>query len=217
MTPATDSAQNSLTPPATSPRLIDPVFVEDRIGGEVAELAAVEAVVDVGVGPELGDHDFELGRVEIPSERAGDQAAEQKAQRIEAPALQLQPLALRDASRRRKPNRRRHSRARRSRPSPESARRRHRPRDRRGTRARGRDRRQRPRARPSRIAIGAPEPAEERRRSVGAADDRRGRAERGARRRAGRRRARRRSRIASAPGARRMRAAMRMKPMNSAP
>ena len=38
-----------------------PVLVEDRIGGEVAERAAVEAVIDVGIGPELGDHDLELG------------------------------------------------------------------------------------------------------------------------------------------------------------
>ena len=56
------------------------IFVEDRIGREVAELAAVEPIIDVGIGPELVDHDVELGRVEIPAERARDQAAEQNAQ-----------------------------------------------------------------------------------------------------------------------------------------
>ncbi len=39
-----------------------------------------------------------LGRVEIPAERAGDQAAEQNAKRIQPPALQLSPLAADHAS-----------------------------------------------------------------------------------------------------------------------
>ena len=194
-----------------------PVFVEDRIGGEVAEPAAVEAVIDVGVGPELGDHDLKLGRVEIPAERAGDEAAEQEAQRIEAPALQLPPLARRRRSRRRKPDRRRRSRAPRPRPSPGSARRHRKRQGRRGRRARGRVRR-RPRA-PARAdrdrrALSRPKnggvpsalpmivapsgkrsapptgPIEERSRDRGSSPR---------------------------PGARRTSAAMRMKPMNSAP
>ena len=74
------------------------IFVEDRIGREVAELAAVEPVVDVGIGPELVDHDVQLGRVEIPAERAPDQAAKQNAQRVEPPAWQLLPLAADHAS-----------------------------------------------------------------------------------------------------------------------
>ncbi len=53
----------------------------------------VAAVVDVGVGPELCDHDLELGGIEIPAERARDERAEGRAKRIEAPALQFGPLS----------------------------------------------------------------------------------------------------------------------------
>jgi hypothetical protein len=42
---------------------------------------------------------WRLGRVEIPAERAGDQGAEQNAQRVESPALQLSPLAADHAPR----------------------------------------------------------------------------------------------------------------------
>ena len=77
-----DDAGHRLRPEQPDPardlaKVDHPVLVEDRIGCEIAELAAVEAVIDVGVGPEFGDHDLKLGRVEIPSKRAADQAAEQ--------------------------------------------------------------------------------------------------------------------------------------------
>ena len=157
------------------------VFVEDRVGGEVAELAAVEPVVDVGIGPELVDHDMQLRRVEIPAERAGDQAAKQNAQRVKPPALQLFPLACGSRSTRRRRGRRRHNRARRSQPSRESARRRRRPRDWRDRRAQGQARRQ---ARARVLVDRDKRPSAGRRRAAFRRRCRRsfGRAERGARR-----------------------------------
>ena len=172
MTPATDSAQKSLHPARDLAEIDRSVFVEDRIGGEVAEPAPVEAVVDVGVGPELGDHDLELGRVEIPSERAGDERAEQEPERIEPPAWQLRPPAAQnapavegeiDAAVSKRADRRHRKKAR----SPVIG----------GKIDEIGERQAKPDNRPareaSRIAIGAPEPAEERRRAVGAAEDRR--------------------------------------------
>ncbi len=159
------------------------IFVEDRIGGEVAETAPVEAIVDVGVGPELGDHDLELGRVEIPSERAGDEGAEENAQRIETPAWQFRPPAAQnapaveneiDAAVSKRADRGHHKKAR----SPVMGGKI----DEIGERQAKAD--NRPAREASRIVIGAAEPAEERRRAVGAAEDRRaqGKKERSAKR-----------------------------------
>ena len=148
------------------------IFVEDRIGGEVAEPAPVEAIVDVGVGPELGDHDLKLGRVEIPSERAGDEASEQEPERIEPPARQLRPPAAQnapaveaeiDAAVSKRADRGHRKEARSSVIGGKI--------DEIGEREAKAD--NRPPREASRIAIGAPEPAEERRRAVGAAEDRR--------------------------------------------
>src|SRR5208337_5316558 len=73
------------------------VVVENRIGGEVGEAAAGRAIVDIGIGPELGDDDLKLGRIEIPAERACDAAAEPDSERIEPPALQPGPCPRPDA------------------------------------------------------------------------------------------------------------------------
>ena len=72
------------------------VLVEDRIGDEVAERAAGEAIVGVRVGPELVPHHRDLRRVEIPAERAGDEAAEQRAEPVDARALHAPALAVDD-------------------------------------------------------------------------------------------------------------------------
>ena len=116
---------------------------------------------------------MKLGRVEIPSERAGDQAAEQDAERVEPPALQLPPLALDDApgveaeidaAVAERPDRGHRQKALAAVVSRKV----------RAVGEREAEARDNPARRPARIAIGGLETAEERRRPVGAADDRLG-------------------------------------------
>ena len=148
------------------------VFVEQRIDAEIAERAAGQPIVHIGIGPEFGDHDIDLRRVEIPAERAGDEAAEQNAKRIEPPGLQLARARPRRCAPRRRRDRRRHRRARRRgtshrnrAPPPASLR----PR---GQRPGGADPDDDAPRIGARIAIVLAQAAEERRRAVGAADDR---------------------------------------------
>ena len=158
---------------------------------------------------------MQLGRVEIPAERAGDQAAEQNAQRVKSPALQLSPLAADhapcvegevDAAVTERADRGHREKARAAVVSRQIG----------AVGEREAEPDDKPAHGSSRIAIGALKPAEEGRRSVGAADDRLPeRKEERAAKRANKQRAA--SRSDAAPGALRIRAAMRIRPMNSAP
>ena len=147
------------------------VFAEQGIDVVIAQRAAGQPIIHIGIGPEFCDDDIDLRRVEIPAKRAGDDSPEQQPEAVKAPCLQRAALARRDA-------RRVESEI--DAAIGERADNEHRKKA--GAAARlAQARRQSPRAADSgddssrvgaRIAIVFGEPSKERRRAVGAADDR---------------------------------------------